>query len=132
MKFWKTSLRSPRSFLLPRLSSPSSPSLSSQQRGSSPPINPRTSSGIPRLAARAPSSPLPAQTPMLRRPKPQLPACCVVTWGRSSVEAAGDAPGTNCAKDGRNEAFLPPSGGEARGRRARGAVGTTASADAWA
>jgi len=45
MKFWKTSLRSPHSLLLPRLSSPSSPSLSSQQRGSSPPIMAGASSG---------------------------------------------------------------------------------------
>ena len=45
MKFWKISLRSPRSLLLPRLSSPSSPSLSSQQRGSSPRVLAGVSSG---------------------------------------------------------------------------------------
>ena len=45
IKYWKAPLRSPLVLLFPRLTSPRSPSLSSQQRGSSPRVIAGASSG---------------------------------------------------------------------------------------
>jgi len=93
-KYWKAAMRSPRSLLLSRLPSPSSPNLSSQQRGSS-----------PRIIAGA--SPGPAPTaPVLSRAEGSRAGC--------------RTPGEVSAKLGRGAESPPSPHAHATGDAAQG------------
>jgi len=115
LRWGKATIRSPRSLLFPRLSSPSSPSLFSQQRGSSPRIIAGASSGptptAPRLSC-AEGSRAGCRTPGQVSPErgrgaesPSSP-CCPHCWGCSPGHSSPSGLQAHIARS--HPALQPP------------------------